>query len=426
MWGTATASHQVEGGNWNNDWWAWEHAAGHAVRRAVSGDACDHLWRYPQDLDLVADLGLGAYRFSLEWSRIEPEYGEFSTAALDHYRRMIAACRDRGLLPVVTFHHFTTPRWMADRGGWANPTTADRFAAFCERAVGHFGDELGMACTLNEPNIVSLMGWLMGAFPPGRRDDFEGYLKVNEHLLDAHRKAYDALKAGPGDFPVGLTLSMSDWWTAEPGAEHPRDVPGRMHEDAYLEAARGDDFIGVQAYSRNRIAPTGLPDGPDPDVSRCWSMGYEYWPQSLEASIRHAVEVTGTPVYVTENGIGIDDDEQRIRYLRESLEGSPARSTTGSTCAASSAGRCSTTSSGRSGTGRTSGSWPSTGPPRSAPRSRAPGGSARSPARTGSTDHRALTVPSRARSTLVGSVGCQNGRHGEGHHRRGRRRTQHR
>ena len=317
VWGTATAAHQVEGGNWNNDWWAWEHAEDTACEEP-SGDACDHLWRYPEDLDLVAGLGLGAYRFSLEWSRIEPEYGEFSTANLDHYRRMIAACRDRGLLPVVTFHHFTSPRWVDAEGGWANPTTADRFAAFCERAVGHFGDELGMACTLNEPNIVSLMGWLMGAFPPGRHDDFEGYLKVNGHLLDAHRKAYDALKAGPGDFPVGLTLSMSDW-TAEPGAEHLIPTYRGHHEDAYLEAARGDDFVGVQAYSRNRIGAEGML-GPEDGVE-VLPMGYEYWPAAAEAAVRHAVEVAGTPVYVTENGIGTDDDEQRIRYLRASLEG---------------------------------------------------------------------------------------------------------
>jgi beta-glucosidase len=317
LWGTATAAHQVEGGNWNNDWWAWEHAEDTACEE-VSGDACDHLWRYPQDLDLVADLGLGAYRFSLEWSRIEPEYGEFSTSNLDHYRRVIAACRDRGLLPVVTFHHFTNPLWIDAEGGWANPTTADRFAAFCERASGHFGDELGMACTINEPNIVSLMGWLMGMFPPGTRDDFDGYLAATAHLQDAHRKAYDALKAGPGDFPVGLTLSMSEW-AAEPGSEHLVPQYRAHHEDSYLEAARGDDFVGVQAYSRNRVGPDGML-GPEPGVE-VLPMGYEYWPGAAEAAVRHAAEVAGTPVYVTENGIGTDDDEQRIRYLHSSLEG---------------------------------------------------------------------------------------------------------
>jgi beta-glucosidase len=317
VWGTATAAHQVEGGNWNNDWWEWEHAEGSPCEE-VSGDACDHWWRYPEDLALLADLGFGAYRFSLEWSRIEPEYGEFSTASLDHYRRMVAACRDRGLVPVVTFHHFTTPRWVTADGGWENPSTADRFAAFCERAVGHFGEELGMACTLNEPNIVSLMGWLMGMFPPGRKEDLDAWVRVNEHLQAAHRKAYDALKAGPGDFPVGLTLSMSDW-AAEPGSEHLVETFRAQHEDTFLETARGDDFVGVQAYSRNRVGPRGVL-GPEPGVE-VLPMGYEYWPRAAEAAIRHAVDVTGAPVYVTENGIGTDDDDQRVRYVRDSLEG---------------------------------------------------------------------------------------------------------
>ncbi len=317
VWGSATAAHQVEGGNWNNDWWAWEHTEGSPCEEA-SGDACDHLWRYPEDLGLLADLGFGAYRFSLEWSRIEPEYGEFSTASLDHYRRVVAACRDRGLLPVVTFHHFTTPRWVAADGGWENPSTADRFTAFCERAVGHFGDEIGMACTLNEPNIVSLMGWVMGMFPPGRKDDLDAWVRVNENLQAAHRKAYDVLKAGPGDFPVGLTLSMSDW-AAEPGSEHLVETFRGQHEDTFLETARGDDFVGVQAYSRNRVGPRGVA-GPEPGIE-VLPMGYEYWPRAAEAAIRHAVDVTGAPVYVTENGIGTDDDDQRIRYVREALEG---------------------------------------------------------------------------------------------------------
>ena len=143
VWGAATSAHQVEGGNWNNDWWAWEHTPGSGCAEP-SGDACDHFWRYPQDIALLAELGFGAYRFSIEWSRIEPEDGEFSRNALDHYRRMIDACRDNGVDPVVTYHHFTTPRWAASDGGWENPATAERFARFCERASAHLGDGIAI------------------------------------------------------------------------------------------------------------------------------------------------------------------------------------------------------------------------------------------------------------------------------------------
>jgi beta-glucosidase len=317
LWGTATAAHQTEGSNWNNDWWAWEHAPDTKVEEP-SGDATDHYWRYPADLDILVELGFGAYRFSLEWSRIEPEAGEWSSAQLDHYARMIDACHDRGLLPVVTFHHFTTPRWAAADGGWANPATAERFARFCEHAVARLGDRIAFACTINEPNIVPLMGYLMGMFPPGRNDDLDGYVKATATLVDAHRRAYDALKGGPGDFPVGMTLSMSDWG-AEPGHEDKIEEYRAHHEDVYLDAARGDDFFGVQAYSRTRVGEAGVL-GPQDGVE-VLPMGYEYWPTAAEASIRHAIEVTGCPVYVTENGIGTDDDEQRVRYLRDSLAG---------------------------------------------------------------------------------------------------------
>ncbi len=318
VWGVASAAHQIEGGNWNNDWWAWEHAPRTACVE-VSGDACDSRNRYADDIALVREFGFGSYRFSIEWSRIEPEAGEFSRAALDSYRRVLATCHENGVAPAVTFHHFTTPRWMTAQGGWAEPAIVDRFARFCEKAVAHLGDLISLGCTINEPNVVSLLGYVMGTFPPGLAD-FSLYAKASEHLRDAHVRAYDVLKAGPGEFPVGLTVSMSDWWTPE-GGEEGLERARAMHEDYYLEAARGNGFVGVQAYTRTRIGLDGLPMDPEPGTPIVESMGYEYWPQSLEASIRHAIDVTGAPVYVTENGIGTDDDSTRIAYVTEALQG---------------------------------------------------------------------------------------------------------
>lgn len=317
IWGTATAAHQVEGGNWNNDWWEFEHREGTPCAEPA-GDACDQYHRYRDDLALLAGLGFGAYRFSVEWSRIEPEEGEFSAAALDHYRRVLAACHDHGVLPVVTYHHFTTPRWAAHDDGWANPAIVDRFARFCERTSQALGDLTGVACTINEPNVVSMVGYLIGAFPPGE-SDIGRYATVNENLIAAHHKAFEAVKAGPGDAPVGLCVAMSDWWAPEGGEEALANVR-RMHEGQFLEAARDGDFVGVQAYSRTRLDEQGLPLGAEEGVETL-DMGYEYWPRALEVSIRYAAEVTGRPVYVTENGIGTTDDEQRIRYVTEALGG---------------------------------------------------------------------------------------------------------
>jgi beta-glucosidase len=319
LWGVATAAHQVEGGNWNNDWWAWEHAEGSPCVEP-SGDCCDHFWRYPEDIALIAQLGFGAYRFSLEWSRIEPEDGEFSTAALDHYARMIGRCRDHDLVPSVTFHHFTTPRWLAARGGWLAPEIVDRFRRFCERAALHLGHEIGMACTINEPNVVSMLGYAMGLFPPGHQDLGE-YQRAADNLIAAHRGAVEAIKGvAATDFPVGQCVAMGDWW-APTGAEEMLARVRHMHEGQYLEASKGDDYVGVQAYSRTRISENGMPLGPEEGVPVVRSMGYEYWPQALEVAIRHAADIAGVPMYVTENGIGTDDDADRQRYVSAALEG---------------------------------------------------------------------------------------------------------
>jgi beta-glucosidase len=317
LWGTATAAHQIEGGNVNNDWWAFERAPG-SLCAEPSGDACDSFNRYPEDIDLVAGLGLGAYRFSLEWSRIEPEEGEFSRVALDHYRRMMATCLERGVTPVVTFHHFTHPRWLAAAGTWEAPEAPDRFARFCARATEHLGDLLGMVCTLNEPNVVATMGWRHGLFPPGVRDRTRR-AAVNQALVAAHRKGCDAIRSGPGEARVGLTLSMTDY-QLEPGGESWVERLRGPSEDVFLDATGGDDFVGVQTYTRMRVGPDG-PLGPEPGVA-VTQMGYEFWPEALEGTIRRATDRTGgVPVYVTENGIGTADDAQRIEYITRALGG---------------------------------------------------------------------------------------------------------
>jgi beta-glucosidase len=317
LWGTATAAHQIEGGNVNNDWWAWEHnpASGCA---ASSGDACDSWHRWREDVDLVADLGLNAYRFSLEWSRIEPAEGEWSRASLDHYRRICAACLERGIEPVVTFHHFTTPLWLAARGGWEAADVVDRFGRFVSQATARIGDVIGRACTINELNVVGVMGYMVGDFPPGVKGDFTRHIAVNEAMARAHRVAVDALRAGPGSFPVGLTLSMAEL-VAEEGGEGMRDAAAEVLEDMFLRATTGDDYIGVQGYTRLRFGAGG-PLPPARGV-KTTQMGYEYWPQVVEHIVRRAAAATGLPVIVTENGIGTDNDAERIAFVSEALEG---------------------------------------------------------------------------------------------------------
>ena len=164
LWGTATAAHQVEGNNVNSDVWLIEHIPGTPYKEP-SGDACDHYHRYRSDIAMLAELGFNAYRFSIEWARIEPEEGEFSFAELEHYRDMLLACHEHNLTPIVTFHHFSSPRWLLKRGGWESDETPDRFARYCERATKHLGDLIGVGCTLNEANLAPMLVKI-GVMPP--------------------------------------------------------------------------------------------------------------------------------------------------------------------------------------------------------------------------------------------------------------------
>jgi beta-glucosidase len=315
-WGTATAAHQIEGGNVNSDWWRFEHTPGSGTSEP-SGDACDSWNRYEEDLNLVAGFGLNSVRFSVEWARIEPAHGEFSRATLDHYKRVIEACHVRHLVPIVTLHHFTLPIWVADAGGFEAPHIAEWMGEYTAKVAAALGDGFGVACTINEPNIVASMGYLWGVFPPKERG-WARFQAVNATMRDCHRAMKSALKAGPGDYPVGLTLSMSQYEAVDGGEARVASWVAEM-EDGYLEAAREDDYIGVQCYSKTRVSPTGqVPPRAGEDVT---DMGYLYWPQCVEHTVRRAVAVARVPVFVTENGIATADDPRRIAYLEEALVG---------------------------------------------------------------------------------------------------------
>ncbi|MER3419785.1 MAG: beta-glucosidase [Chloroflexota bacterium] len=318
LWGSAVAAHQVEGNNWASDWWAWEHVPNTPCVEP-SGDACDFYHRYREDIALLAALGHRVFRFSVEWARIEPEAGEFSRAALAHYRRVLGACHDAGLIPMVTLHHFTSPRWFTERGGWEREENASFFGRYVERVMRALGDLVPYVCTINEPNIVATLGYLAGVFPPGRRDR-DARHRASDNFIAAHRLAVEAVKSGPGNAQVGLTLAMTDYQAVPGGEERLRQIRRVMH-DIFLDAVATDasDFIGVQTYTRQRIGPEGaLP--PEPGVETT-QMGYEFWPQALEACVREAAARTRKPVIVTENGIGTADDGRRIAYIEAALRG---------------------------------------------------------------------------------------------------------
>ncbi len=333
LWGAATAAHQVEGNNINSESWVLEHLPG-TIYAEPSGDACDHYHRYPEDIALLAELGFNAYRFSVEWARIEPEEGEFSFAELEHYRRMLAKCHEHGIRPVVTFNHFTSPRWLMRYGGWVDEKTPERFARYCERVTKHLGDLIGAACTLNEVNLPAVLDRLLPfkiselpwwgtaaqAFGvvPERLGVFQfaGSPEARQVIMEAHRRGVEAIKSGPGDFMVGLTLAMVDVQAVEGGETRAAEYQREMN-DWFLEQLRGDDFVGVQTYSRMLVGAEGVTRAPA-DAERN-QMGDEYYPEAIGGTIRHAAQVSGIPIMVTENGLASTDDSRRLEYFQRAL-----------------------------------------------------------------------------------------------------------
>jgi beta-glucosidase len=318
LFGSSTAAHQVEGGNVGNDWWAWEHA-GSSPAVESSGDGIDQFHRYGEDFALLASLGQQAHRISLEWWRIEPEPGEWSRSALEHYRRVLGALAEHGLTAFVTLNHFTLPRWIAERGSWLAHDIVERFERYCERVAQHLGDLIPNACTINEPQIVAFFGYMKADFPPGRANALE-WGRVTERMIAAHEAAVRALKAGPGEPLAGICLQMPHY---EPARDEPACVEAcralrRRMTDVYLDDLAGD-YLGIQYYSRMRVDPAA-PGGfaPPPEGAALTQMGWEIFPEGLYRALADGT-AAGLPIVVTENGIATDDDAQRIAYLRDHL-----------------------------------------------------------------------------------------------------------
>ncbi|MFE5286222.1 glycoside hydrolase family 1 protein [Nocardia sp. NPDC056611] len=322
LWGAATSPHQIEGNNIASDWWALENGE-HPVVPERSGDGVDSYHRYPEDMALLADAGLNAYRFGVEWARIEPEPGRVSRAALAHYRRMIDTALESGLTPVLTLHHFTGPRWFAELGGWTNPHAVGYFARFVTSVVPILGD-VRWVCTINEPNMVATMAGAQRAVPDAEavRAFTSGALpdpdpEAARILIEAHHIATEIVKSGT-DAAVGWSVAQQAF-VAAPGCDDQLAEANRLWEDPYLEAARDDDFVGTQAYTSRLVGPDGpIAHAEDPGNTLT---GWAYRPDALGLAIRHAWQVTGgTPILVTENGIATGDDTRRIAYTGEALE----------------------------------------------------------------------------------------------------------
>jgi len=340
VWGSATAAHQVEGDNRHNDWWAHELAP---ETNAVepSGIACDHYHRYADDFRMLQSLGHRHHRMSIEWSRIEPAEGQIERKEIDHYRKVLASLRDHGMEPWVTLHHFTLPVWFAARGGFSEARNLDAFRRFVELAAHSFGDLISHWCTINEPTVHAELGYRYAYFPPRRHDEALAAQTLC-NLFRAHTQACEAVKASAALEPqIGITLAVQAHEPLRSDSEADRALAARHDAEstgACYEALRtgvfsypgrapeeiaglrkSSTFVGVQYYSRVRYDhEVNGPAMPDLDHRIVTQMAWEIYPEGLPSLLRRAA-ATGLPVYVTENGVCVDDDRIRVEYIADHL-----------------------------------------------------------------------------------------------------------
>ena len=339
LWGVATAGHQNEGDNVDSDTWFLENVTP-TVFQDRSGKAANGWELWESDLDLVAGMGLNAYRFSVEWARIEPRAGEFSEEALAHYEAVVDGCLARGLAPIVTLNHFTSPHWFAMRGAWLDEEAPDLFARYCGEVVDRFGDRIALAVTFNEPDLPEMLTWAglpdfvaqleratleaagaAAGVPRYRAGNVmlrEDFAAMRAGMTAAHRSATAAIKARRPDLRVGLSLAMVDD-VAGPGGEATRERKRAEVYDHWLELARDDDFVGVQNYERIIYGSDGpLPPEPGTVIN---GMGSPVDPRSLRGAVEYAYAVSGVPILVSEHGVSTHDDGVRAAFIEPSLAG---------------------------------------------------------------------------------------------------------
>ena len=333
LWGAATAAHQVEGDNRTSDWWAFEQAGRLPFR---SGEACRHYELFEQDFDLARSLGHNAHRFSIEWSRIEPQDGVWDEAAMRHYQVVIEALRARGIEPLVTLHHFSSPAWFTQTGGWLVRRNVARFARYAEFVARHLSSRVRWWITINEPTVFAKNALVAGHWPPCRRNDWGGAWRAVRNMGRAHRLAYDILHRHRPDALVGFAHSAP--WVEARVPARTRDRLAAAVRDLILNrlpvrlmgrgAGRGFDFIGMNYYCRTLVSwqakgtaalfgQDWLDD--DQGAPRVFSdLGWEVYPAGLLAQLRRFAR-HGVPLVVTENGIATDDERLRTEYLRTHL-----------------------------------------------------------------------------------------------------------
>jgi len=346
LWGTATSSHQVEGNNTNNNWWAWEQENGRIRGGAKSGLACDW-WggRWREDLDRAAEGGQNAHRLSIEWSRVQPAPDRWDEEAIDRYIDILRGLKERNISPLVTLHHFTDPLWLAEMGGWENEKVVSCFADYTGKVVDAFREYVKSWTTINEPVHLFLFGYLTGGWPPGKKS-LSSAVRVIENIVRAHAASYRIIHRLQPQALVGVAhtyrpfLPHTAWslldriavpvYSSIYNEFFPRALSiGVLRFPGWTrripEAKATQDYVGINYYTHEIVtgnpaklnemaeAPTFPPGS---DLSE-----HDYianYPQGMFQALKWALKFN-LPILITENGVEDSADHIRPRYLIQHL-----------------------------------------------------------------------------------------------------------
>ncbi len=308
LWGAATSAYQVEGGIHGADW----------SKTHPSGRACEHYRLYKKDFDILEKLNLNAYRFSIEWSRIQPEPDQWNAEAIEHYRTYLEELKARGIKTMATLHHFTTPLWVTRQGGWANKKIVSSFPRFAQKMFQEYNDLVDFWVTINEPvSVYALMSYLTGEWPPHRKNPVL-FLKVIQNQIRAHKKIYNAFHQQDPGCRVGIAKHNTYF---EP-------LSGSLLDKIPVEAARYFsnffflnrvkdhlDYIGVNYYCHARLQfPARLRN----ENLITTAMGWEIFPRGIYHVLQE-LDKYKLPIYITENGVADREDKHREEFIKDHL-----------------------------------------------------------------------------------------------------------
>lgn len=332
LWGAATSAHQVEGNNTSNDWWTAEQSGklktAEGKPTPSSGLAADQYNRFEEDFELAKSLEHNAHRLSLEWSRIEPDEGQFNIEAIEHYKKVLQSLREKNLKVMLTLHHFTNPLWLTKKGGWENGKAPYYFERFVKKVVPELKDYVDLWVTINEPGIYMIMSYIRGIWPPQKKSKWSSW-KVFYNMARAHKKAYRTIHQLIPNSQVGIANNIASFQNFH----HHSLIEGLMvwvldffgnHLFYKLSGIKTHDFLGLNYYFNEYISFNGdkrLPSVVDvtktkKDIS---DLGWEINPEGMFDILMDFSDYH-KPVYITENGVASTNDDRRVRFLLSYLK----------------------------------------------------------------------------------------------------------